>query len=184
MIALFVAVLTAAIALPAAVLATAPALSVTFVPGTIALGDSSSLNFAIVTDEVSGSVTGLAFSNSLPAGLSVANTSTSVCGGTLTTTSATNTIALSGGSLPSGTFCPFSVAVTGAAAGSYEYSAGPIASSLGTGTTANGAPDRPGLADDRRGFRCDDAHTRRLDQLDVHDLEPEFHGCPDRDRVQ
>ena len=61
----------------------------------------------------------VAFTDTLPAGLTVASASATVCGGTLTNTNPT-TIHLSGATVNTNSQCIFSVTVTGAAAGSYS----------------------------------------------------------------
>src|SRR6185503_8812881 len=66
----------------------------------------------------------------------VANSSSTVCGGTLTTTAPTG-IALSGATIAVGGQCQFSVTVTGAASGQYTNTTGAVTSTNGgTGNTA------------------------------------------------
>ena len=73
----------------------------------------------------------------MPAGLTVANASATVCGGTLTTTAPTG-IALSGASINTNSQCQFSVTVTGAADGQYTNTTGNVTSTNGgTGNTAS-----------------------------------------------
>jgi hypothetical protein len=78
----------------------------------------------------------VAFSDTLPTGLTVASATSSVCGGTLTTTAPTG-IALTGATIAVNSQCQFSVTVTGAAAGSYTNTTGNVTSTNGgTGNTA------------------------------------------------
>ncbi|MBI3537647.1 MAG: DUF11 domain-containing protein, partial [Chloroflexi bacterium] len=102
-------------------------------------GATSTLSFTI-NNTASGNqaLTGVAFSDVLPSGLSVADATTSQCGGTnnLTTTAATRTIALTGGVLAAGASCNFNVTVTGTSEGVYDNISGFI-SSTQSGTSTN-----------------------------------------------
>src|SRR5207302_3299290 len=82
-------------------------------------------------------LTGVAFTDTLPTGLTVANASATVCGGTLTTTSPTG-IALTGATVAVNSQCQFSVTVTGAASGQFTNPTGSVTSTNGgTGNTAS-----------------------------------------------
>jgi hypothetical protein len=105
-----------------------PALSKSFTPNQIPVGQTSSLQFQI-TNSNSFAITGLAFSDTLPTGVDVANGSSTQCGGTLTTTAATRTIAFSGGSVNANSSCSFSVTVTGSTAGVKNNTTSTITSS-------------------------------------------------------
>lgn len=93
-------------------------MGMSFTPSTIPLNGTSTLTFTIYNPEVSSTnLIGLGFVVVLPAGLTVANSSSTVCSfesvpGTLTTNGG-NTIALSGESLAISDSCSFSVTVTG-----------------------------------------------------------------------
>src|SRR5205807_4875549 len=98
----------------------------------------STLTFTI-TNPAANTVaeTGVAFSDTLPTGLTVASASATVCGGTLTTTNPT-TISLSGATINTNSQCQFSVTVTGAASGQYTNTTGNVTSTNGgTGNTAS-----------------------------------------------
>ncbi|HTW57142.1 MAG TPA: SBBP repeat-containing protein [Terriglobales bacterium] len=121
-----------------------PTLAKAFNPATITLGATSALNFTI-NNPVANSValTGVAFTDTLPAGVTVATGSTSpICGGTLATT-APSTISLSGATIAANSDCLFPVTVTGAVGGVYSNTvsgAGTITSSNGgTGVASNTA---------------------------------------------
>ncbi len=98
----------------------APLLAQAFNPVSTPLNSTSSLNFTI-TNPAANTVaeTGVAFTDVLPAGLTVPTAATTQCGGTVSTT-APGTITFAGGNVAVGSSCTVSVAVTGAAAGSYS----------------------------------------------------------------
>lgn len=107
----------------------APAITKSFSPDPILKGASSMLTFTISnTATGSAPLTGIAFTDVLPAGLSIADASLSECGGTLTTTDSTRTIELTGGSLAAGGSCSFNVSVTGTLEGQFENVSGFISS--------------------------------------------------------
>src|SRR5262249_53472465 len=95
-------------------------------------------------------LTGVQFSDNLPAGVTVAATSVAQCGGTLTST--TTTITLAGASIAAGGSCTFSITVTGVTAGTKTNSTSPVASSNGgtgnsaTATLVVGAVTAPTIA--------------------------------------
>ena len=115
-----------------------PSIAKVFNPSNIALNATTSLTFTITSPAANvDPLTGVAFTDTLPAGLTVANASATVCGGTLTTTSPTG-IALSGATIAVNSQCQFSVTVTGAASGSYTNTTGNVTSTNGgTGNTAS-----------------------------------------------
>jgi fimbrial isopeptide formation D2 family protein len=114
-----------------------PSIAKVFNPSTIAHNATASLTFTITNPPTNGNtLTGVAFTDTLPTGLTVANASATVCGGTLTTTAPTG-IALSGASINSNSQCQFSVTVTGSASGQYTNTTGNVTSTNGgTGNTA------------------------------------------------
>ena len=121
-----------------------PLFSKSFSSGPIAKNATSTLSFTI--DNTNASVPGnralssIAFTDTLPVGLTVATTSpTSTCGGSLTTT-APRTISFSGGSLAQNSSCTFNVTVTGAVAGHYDNVTGYL-STTETGATRKYAED-------------------------------------------
>ena len=120
----------------------APTIQKTFLTKPIAVGGTSSLQFT-VSNTAAGNqaLTGIAFTDVLPAGLSVSN-GTASCGGTnnVTITASTRTIAMVGGSLASNASCSFSVSVTGVTAGSYDNVTSFILSNE-SGTSTNLATD-------------------------------------------
>jgi CSLREA domain-containing protein/uncharacterized repeat protein (TIGR01451 family) len=114
-----------------------PSLAKAFTDASILAGATTTLTFT-VTNPVGNpaALTGVGFVDSLPTGLTVANGSASVCGGTVSATAPT-TIQLSNASVAVGTPCTFSVTVTGASPGTYTNITGNVSSTNGgTGNTA------------------------------------------------
>jgi len=113
----------------------APAIAKSF-SSPIVKGSNSTLSFTI-TNTAAGNqaLTGIAFTDVLPAGLSIADSSTTQCSGTLTTTAATRTIALTGGSLAAGGSCTFNVTVAGTTQGQYDNVTGYISSTQSGAST-------------------------------------------------
>jgi fimbrial isopeptide formation D2 family protein len=114
-----------------------PSIAKVFNPSAIALNATTSLTFTITNPAANAvALTGVAFTDTLPTGLTVANASATVCGGTLTTTAPTG-IALSGATIAVNSQCQFSVTVTGAAAGVFVNTTGTVTSTNGgTGNAA------------------------------------------------
>src|SRR5262249_35779773 len=117
-----------------------PVISKTFGATSIPLNGSTSLSFTIQNNNAGTTLTGVAFSDTLPAGLVVAtpNGLAGSCGGgTITAAANTNVVSLSGGSIPAASSCTFSVNVTGTSAGLKHNSTGPVSSTEGgTGAAA------------------------------------------------
>ncbi|RJP49579.1 MAG: isopeptide-forming domain-containing fimbrial protein, partial [Anaerolineaceae bacterium] len=116
-----------------------PTLTKSFSPDPVAVGGASTLTFTITNPNSTVALSGLAFTDSLPAGVTVAtNVPTAVCGGTLTTT-APSTISFTGGSLAAGASCNIPVSVTVTTAGPHTNVSGFISSTeTGTNTTPTG----------------------------------------------
>jgi uncharacterized repeat protein (TIGR01451 family) len=115
-----------------------PSIAKVFNPLSIALNATTSLTFTVTNPATNAvALTGVAFTDTLPTGLTVANASATVCGGTLTTTAPTG-IALTGATIATNSQCQFSVTVTGAASGQFTNTTGSVTSTNGgTGNTAS-----------------------------------------------
>ncbi|MEP7343579.1 MAG: hypothetical protein ABI977_38015, partial [Acidobacteriota bacterium] len=122
----------------------APALTKAFTPATVVTGQSSSLGFTITNSNTTVALSGIQFTDTLPAGLTVGTSGpTAACGGTYSTT-APGTISFTGGTLAAGnpnpTTCTFSVNVATAMAGTFNNTSGVItATESGPGATSNQA---------------------------------------------
>lgn len=117
----------------------APAsIAATFTPAAIGLNTTSTLGFTMKNPAANTvALTGASFTVALPSGLTAANNSSAVCGGTLSV-SGGNTIALSGATLAVNQSCQFNVSVTGAQTGSYAVSTSAVLSANGgSGNTAS-----------------------------------------------
>jgi hypothetical protein len=118
-----------------------PTIIKVFGAATIPLNGATTLSFTIQNNNATTTVTGIGFSDTLPAGLVVAtpNGIVGTCGGgTITATQATSVISLSGATLAPTVSCTFSVNVTGTTAGAKNNTTGNIASvEGGTGGTAS-----------------------------------------------
>jgi hypothetical protein len=92
----------------------APTITKTFGAASIGVGESVALTFTLSNPNAATTLTGLAFTDTLPAGLIVSTPNGLVgsCGGTITATAGSNSIALAGTTLAAGASCTFSVNVT------------------------------------------------------------------------
>jgi len=113
-----------------------PVISKAFSPNPIYSGSTSTLKFTITNPNSGTALTGVGFTDTFPANLSVsAAPVTPQCGGTVTST--LGSITLTGGSIPAGSSCSVSVLTTSSTPGSYENTSGAVASTNGgTGNTA------------------------------------------------
>ena len=116
-------------------------LSKGFAPATVVTGQSATANFTIANGTGNPAQGGLAFSDTLPAGLQLSGAATpSQCGGTLSydTVSVPNRILFSGGQLAAGSAsCAISATVSAAAAGSYTNASANV-TGLAGGLSATG----------------------------------------------
>ncbi len=116
-----------------------PGFSKSFAPNPIAIGEITTLTFII--DNTGSNVAALSmdFTDTLPAGATIANpanAATTCSGGTLTAVVGTDVVAYTGGGLSAGSTCTVTVDVVAAAAGNYINTSGALTSSLGDSGTA------------------------------------------------
>jgi hypothetical protein len=128
-----------------------PLFSAEFTPDTIGPGSTSTLTFTI-TNPDSSPVSGLAFSNTLPAGVTIADPAqafTDCQDATLSAPNGGSTITFSGGRLGGNAFCTISVNVTSSTPGTQMNISGDLTSSAGNSGPATAdlvvATDRPGF---------------------------------------
>jgi hypothetical protein len=110
-----------------------------FAPATMFQFATSTLTFTIDNTASMVMTPGLAFSDNLPAGMTVANpanASTTCSGGSLTATPATSVITYSGGSAPAAASCTIQVDVTSDTAGSLVNTSSALTSDYGNSGTA------------------------------------------------
>jgi uncharacterized repeat protein (TIGR01451 family) len=114
-------------------------------PASIAVGGTSVLTFTITNRDPSTTITGVAFTDALPAGLTVPAASLAQCGGTLSTTA--TSIALAGATIAGGGTCTFSLTVTGTTAGTKANITSNVTSTNGgTGNIASATLEVTALA--------------------------------------
>ncbi|MCB0207993.1 MAG: DUF11 domain-containing protein [Anaerolineae bacterium] len=128
-----------------------PTFSKTFTPSTIGPGSVSTLIFTITAGTTP--VTDLAFTDTLPAGVTIAdpaNATTSCTDGILTAPDGGDTISLSNGSVGASGSCTVSVDVTSSTVGTHSNTSGDLTSSEGNSGTAAAdlivATNRPGFS--------------------------------------
>src|SRR6185295_1846198 len=104
----------------------------------IPLNGTTSLTFTITNPNTSLALTGIAFTDNLPAGLVVAtpNGLSNTCGGTVTAVAGSGTISLSGGTIAQSASCTISVNVQGTTAGPKTNSVQVTSTEGGTGNTS------------------------------------------------
>ena len=125
--------------------------SKTFNPGTTGPGSVSTLTFEVGSEEPAP-VTDLAFTDTLPAPLTLASPAfvSNTCGGTLTAPEGGTTITLSGGAVGASSSCQITVDVTGTTLGAHQNVSGDLTSSAGNSgpavATLTITADRPGFS--------------------------------------
>ena len=118
---------------------TPPTIAKLFGASSVALNGNTSLSFTINNPNANTGLTGVAFTDTLPAGLVVTspNGLSGSCGaGTITAVAGSGTVSLSGGTIAGGGSCTFSVNVTGTAAGAKANSVTVTSTEGGTGNTS------------------------------------------------
>jgi Bacterial Ig-like domain (group 3)/Putative Ig domain len=117
-----------------------PTIAKSFGAASIPLNGSTLLSFTINNPNLDNTLTGVGFTDSLPAGLVVStpNGLTSTCGGTIMATAGSGSISLASATLISSASCKFSVNVIGTTAGPKNNTTGAVTSDQNsTGGTAS-----------------------------------------------
>ena len=118
---------------------TVPTIAKAFSPTSVAVGDTSTMSFTLTNSNMAATLTGVAFDDTLPAGMTAANGSNAFCGGTLNV-SGGNFLVFTGGALSSASNCTITVIVTGTTAGAKNNITTAIsATQTGAGATSNTA---------------------------------------------
>lgn len=102
-----------------------PTLAKSFIPTIVALNATATLRLVVTNPNTYSSLNGIAFTDTLPAGMTATNGTTPVCGGSLVITG-NNQLAFSGGTLASSASCNIDVTVTGTAAGAHHNTTGVV----------------------------------------------------------
>ena len=110
--------------------ASPPTITKAFGAAQITMGGTTSLTFTINNPNTTLALTGVAFTDNLPAGLVVAtpNGLSNTCGGAVTATAGSGSVSLAGGGLAATASCTISVNVQGTTAGVKSNTTGPISS--------------------------------------------------------
>ena len=128
-----------------------PTIAKAFGAATVPLNQTTSLTFTITNPNTSTTLTGVAFSDTLPAGLVIAtpNGLTGSCGGgTITATAGSGSISLAGATLPASASCTFAVNVTSTTFGVKVNTTSAVTSANGgTGGTASASITVAGCLD-------------------------------------
>ena len=113
-----------------------PVIAKVFGASTITVGGTTSLTFSIQNPNTTITLTNISFTDTLPAGLALSNTTvTGTCGGGTILATLPNLISLTGATLAGGANCTFSVNVTGLVLGNQINTTSTI-----TGIDPNGNP--------------------------------------------
>jgi uncharacterized repeat protein (TIGR01451 family) len=96
-----------------------PTISKSFSPSPVAVGGTSTLTFTITNPNAGLALSGIAFDDTLPAGVTVTTGSSSQCGGTLNRT-APDELSFTGGTLAAGGSCMITATVTVTTAGPHD----------------------------------------------------------------
>ncbi len=117
-----------------------PTIAKAFGAASIATKDSTTLTFTLTNPNAAAALTGVSFTDTLPAGLVVAtpNQVAGACGGTVTAVAGAGSVALANGVLPASGSCAITLNVTANTSGAKNNTTGAVDSSEGgTGGSAS-----------------------------------------------
>ena len=117
-----------------------PTIAKAFGAARIAVNGTTTLTFTLTNPNPENALTGVGFTDTLPAGLVVAtpNGLTSTCSGTVTAVAGAGSVALANGGLPANGACTITLNVTGATAGAKNNTTSAVTSTEGgAGGTAS-----------------------------------------------
>jgi LPXTG-site transpeptidase (sortase) family protein len=116
-----------------------PSIAKSFSPNPIVAGGTSTLTFTLTNPNATTALTGVAFTDTYPTGMTnnTPLTTSNTCGGTLTAAAGGSSISLIGGSIPANGSCTITVVVTTSTFGTNTNTSGSVSSTNGgTGNTA------------------------------------------------
>jgi len=122
------------------VIAKPPTITKAFSGGFVSTSQASALTFTLTNPNATVALTGVAFTDTFPAGLVVANpaNANTGCGGAFAPNPDDTSLSFSGGTIPAGGSCVISVSVQATTPGSKTNTTGAITSiNGGTGNTSN-----------------------------------------------
>ena len=111
-----------------------PTFTKAFAVANVALNGSTSLTFTLTNPNTTASLSGIGFTDTMPAGLTVAtpNGLTGTCGGgTISAVAGSASVSLSGATLAASTNCSFTVSISAVAAGSQNNTTTAVTSTEG-----------------------------------------------------
>jgi uncharacterized repeat protein (TIGR01451 family) len=110
-----------------------PTIAAAFGVASIAVNGTTTLTFTLSNPNAATALTGVGFTDALPAGLVVAtpNGLASTCGGTVTAVAGTGSVGLVNGGLPAGGSCAITLIVTGTTAGAKNTTTSAVTSTEG-----------------------------------------------------
>ena len=127
-----------------------PAIAKQFGAASIAFGGTTTLTFTVTNSNATTALTGVAFTDTLPSGLAVStpNELTGSCGGgTITATTGSSSVILTGATIAASDQCTFSLNVTGTTAGTKNNMTGAV-------TSVEGGPGGTAWANVTVGTSC------------------------------
>ena len=116
-----------------------PTIAKSFGAASVVVNTNTTLTFTLTNSDPAAALTGVGFTDTLPAGLVVdtPNGLTSTCGGTITATAGAAAIGLAGATLPAGGSCVFAIDVLAVATGVQTNTTGAVTSAnAGVGNAA------------------------------------------------
>lgn len=113
-----------------------PTMTKAFSPNPVAVGATSTLTFTVVNPNPVAALSGIAFTDVLPSGLTITDGSSAQCGGTLTRTASSRTLSFTGGTLAGGASCNITATVTATTAGPHDNISGFVTSTTSGSTNA------------------------------------------------
>ncbi len=106
-----------------------PTIAKAFGAASISLNGTTSLNLTVTNLNTGTAISGIAFTDTLPPGLTAANGTTAACNGGSLVISGSNLLTFTGGTLAAGANCVISATVTGTSTGAKNNTTGAVSAS-------------------------------------------------------